>query len=260
LSSAKLFLVLSLAPAAVLWAVPLPVVNPGFETTVADGFTYEGNTYVTGNPLPDHTFTGGLGGSVFVGDSASGANTGGTANIFPWTGSSAGIVFDSRDYVPGQGPTEEGAYVSIGADQSGSLSQTITGTSFQPNTTYTLSVQLSDRRYTGGPFADNVTFPNTIQLSLAGNGSIELFSGVQTFTSPAPGSSSIATYVVTTGSTPEVDLPTGDLIINFRVSGFAGGAASQAVFDNVTLDAVPEPASLALLSFGAFGLLARRRA
>jgi len=240
--------------AAALHAVPLPVINAGFEGTVNQGFTYEGTTYVTGDPVPDHTFTDNFGANRFLGDSASGASTGGTADIFPWTASpGGGIVFDSRDYLPGQGPTQEGAYLSLGpATPILGLFQTLVGTTFAANTTYTLSAQLSDRRF-GGPPADNVTFPATIQLSLAG--SFELDQGTLVFTPPAPGSSSIATYTVQTDANP----PTGDVTIIFRASGYTGEAASQAVFDNVTLDAVPEPASAGLLCLGALGLLAQRR-
>jgi hypothetical protein len=250
-------------------ATALPINNPGFDAQSNSTFDYEGITYHSGDPIPDHTYTtediSGNGDNISaIGDSASGAlipssdpRFPATITIFGYTGSpGSGLVRDSRDYLPGQGPTGPGALISSGAgdNQLRGIFQTLTGTEFQPNTTYTFTAQVSDRRFGTG---DNVTLHSNIQLSLAGN--IEP-AGSFVFVPPPAGGTSLATFMLTTGAAGDPGTPTGDITLVIRAGGYAGGDASQSIFDNLTLDAspVPEPATT-VLSFAGVLLAAGRR-
>src|SRR4029079_16003377 len=110
----------------------------------------------------------------------------------------------------------------------------------QPNTTYTFTAEVSDRRF--GP-GDNVTFPSGGAVVPLGGG-VSLSGTVEppgtfTFTPPPPGGTSLAKFVFTTGPAGKPGDPTGDISIIMRAQGFAGGAATQVVFDNLLLTATP---------------------
>lgn len=247
---------------------PLTITNPEFNAPVASQFTYEGNSYTFGDPMPDHTYTteatisGNVNNQSGIGDSATGAQIPGAGvDTLGYTGS-PGTLFlrDSRDFLPGQGPTGSAGAISSGDANLRGIFQTLTGTAFQPNTTYTFTAEVSDRRFGTD---DNVTLHNTVQLSLAGGGTEVTTgpgAGTFTFAPPAPGSTSLATFTYTTA--PSGDPVVGeDITLILRAGGFAGGAVSQTIFDNLTLDAtpVPEPASLSLLGVAGVAALRRRR-
>ncbi len=279
LVAAATFVALSSATA---WAVQVPIINPGFDATVLNEFMYESVTYNAGDPIPDHVFTlediSGNGDEISaIGDSATGAQifqAGGVSpaavSIVGYTGSpGSGILHDTRDYLPGQGPTGPGALMSFADNNPRGIFQTLAA-EYQPNTTYTFTAEVSDRRFGAG---DNVSFPNGgstvptgIHLSLAGSLSGEQTTGVFTFAQPPAGGTSLATLVFTTGpaGSPTPSEPTGNITLVIRTQGFAGLAATQVVFDNLTLDAtpVPEPSGIALMALsmlGAVTVISRRR-
>ena len=234
----------------------LPVSNPGFDGTVTSTFTYDGVTYNPGDPVPDNVYTGGFGNNIQLADSRTGpAIPGATANIPGGYTSSGGGLLQATNNFPLGGPTGPGAYLSIGGGGTASLAQTLTGTSFLPNTTYTLTVQAFDRDTTASNGSDIVSFPTSVGIDLTAGGAP--VGGALAFTPPANGGGSTATVTFQTGPTA----PTGDLGFSIGISGFNGAAASQAVFDNVSITAapVPEPAALGLLALGGLGVLSRRR-
>lgn len=253
---------------------PLTITNPGFNAPVASTFSYEGNNYAPGDPMPDHTFTtestisGNVNNQSGIGDSATGAQIPGAGvDTLGYTGSpGTGFLRDSRDFVSGQGPDGSGALISSGDANLRGIFQTLAGTAFQDNTTYTFTAEVSDRRFGAG---DNVQLHDTIQLSLAG-GATEVTTGpgagTFTFARPAPGSTSLATFTYTTA--PSGDPIVGeDVTLILRAGGYTDNpndsfVIAQTLFDNLTLNAtpVPEPASLSLLGVAGLAVLRRRRA
>jgi len=129
---------------------------------------------------------------------------------------------------------------NVVAFSSGSLSQTLTGVSLQPNSSYTLTVAVGNRL---DGFTSNGQY--TIQLD-AGSTVLATVTGSNSSITPGTFMDVVLTY--TTGGT----VTPGDLAIVLSTSG------SQSNFDNVRL-AVPEPSSLSLMLVGlAFaGLLSR---
>ncbi len=271
--------VLMAAAVSVAEAVSLPIVNPGFDSTVlnAEGFIFEDVSYFQNDPMPDHTFTlediSGNGDEISaIGDSATGAQifTDPPTNAVPaavgivgYTGSpGSGVLRDSRDFLPGNGPTGPGAYISYADANPRGIFQTLVGTQFQPNTTYTFTAEVSDRRF--GP-EDNVAFPSGgtvvptgIHLSLAGSLGGEQTTGVFTFTQPPAGGTSLATLVFTTGpaGSPTPSEPMGDITLVIRTQGHNPGpltAATQVVFDNLMLDASPAGSPLTDADFDGDG-------
>lgn len=239
----------------------LPITKPGFSPmNVTNTFTFESVTYNSGDNLPAHLITTGFGNNQALLDSHSLVDTTGTAKINGYGISNnglGGVIRDARDFTAGNGPTGPAGYLSIDGTNvtASSIDQTLTGTVFQPFTQYTLTVTVFDRQFGAG---DQFSFPGKVTLFLTAAGT-NLTGGVQTLVNPAAGGNSNGSLVFTTGAVA----PTGDLGFRFRINQFTAGAgivASQAVFDDVAIDAVsvaPEPACLALLGFG--GILASRR-
>jgi len=123
--------------------------------------------------------------------------------------------------------------VTVAYSNGGTISQTLTGTSLIPNTTYTLSVQV------GHSFDGNVT---DYSIALwAGTTPLKTFSGnngvipIGTFANE--------TLSFTSGAEPA----SGDLRIVLTSAGKQGDFAHVGLTDT---PAVPEPSSLALLATG----------
>lgn len=116
------------------------------------------------------------------------------------------------------------------------------GVSFEPNSTYTLSVWVYDRLDTelsSGVFAR------------VDAGTTALTGATVDFTPPADGGKALYTWTYTTGATA----PEGQMYV---VVG-AGSGTGQANFDDVSLTVVPEPLTLALIVVGTGTCLRRRR-
>ena len=139
-----------------------------------------------------------------------------------------------------------GAGLIFGNNGAGQLSQTLTGTTLEANTTYTLTVAVGNRN----------------NLALPGYG-IELWAGATkvaseysitqggTGSDPADGTWSNVTATFTSGES----VVAGDLEIVLQSYG------TQVNYDNVSLDAtiIPEPATLGLVAaFGGTILFIRR--
>lgn len=235
---------------ATTWALPIAIVNSGFETDAAadsDGI----NGAVTGW---DPTGFGVRLAATFDPSAAGGAIFTGENNYFALQASSN----------PG-GP--------LGGVSFATGSQTVP-TTILANMRYTLSVEVAhDLRF---PFPSNVPSNDTyganfndgnpIVLSrlIATNGlGFAQIAGVTLASNTAAtvpgGESSLWTLVYETGDTPD-NLGSALAIQLFVQSNTAGGQQT-ALFDNVSLDvtAVPEPSTLALLGVGGAALVAFRR-
>lgn len=139
-----------------------------------------------------------------------------------------------------------GTVASINSNGSGHFMQTLAGVTLQPNTVYTLSIDVLDRDTSElwGPIfgIDVVGLPpaDMIDVGLyAGSLDVHL-GGVKSFIAPANGETSTLTRVITTGV--DVSATPGELIIAFTAAGATqqiGAITTQTYFDNVRLDAMP---------------------
>ena len=223
----------------------IPVPNGGFDV-------YQQGT---STPIGDNRFVNVFADGVPVYDATTGAPTGEFADVpagFVASGSNVGIK--RADAYLQETPGSQGAaYI---ANNGGSLSQTLTGTSLQPNTTYVLSVDVLDSSYA----VDGVTIgvAPTVALELTAAGSD--LGGILTYVPPGEGGRSTATLTFTTGADIS-GLPTGPLGIVISTSGTnPNTTVTQTLFDSVSLTAVPEPAGLGIvLAAGSVGLLRRGR-
>jgi hapalindole H/12-epi-hapalindole U/12-epi-fischerindole U synthase len=256
-------LVIAALSAATSWAgaAMIPLTNPGFETNGSG--TIIGTAMGSGIPgwVADATGVTLVGTeSVTVAEDPSPAigYTGG------YTGSQVGLFYWS-------GPSQ-----SVHASGTITATQTITGTPAQPETTYTLQVDIGYRDDGPGGYTDTLPIPETVEIEVLAGG-VELASPVRV--SPAPAYRNFVTYSVTytTGAT----VPSGDLaveILGTRANTTGSNVPSPPAtynpgnshlvlgeaflpFDNVRLDAtpLPEPSSLAAVVLGAVLPLTRRR-
>jgi hypothetical protein len=165
-----------------------------------------------------------------------------------------------RHDVEFQTPTGPMGFISSDAG-AGAFGQTLAGTTLQPNTTYVLTVDVSDRdtsSFTNG--TDIVAVAPDINAALFAGSTASEVPSVKSFTPPTNGGTSTFTVTATTG--PDVSGLPGDLILAFSASGSSVAGpivATQTYFDNVTFTIVPEPAALPLLLGSAAVVVGGRR-
>ncbi|ELS49150.1 PEP-CTERM putative exosortase interaction domain protein [Microcystis aeruginosa FACHB-905 = DIANCHI905] len=152
-------------------------------------------------------------------------------------------LLNNTFYNPGVGAPNGN---QIAYSNGGTISQTLTGTTLQADTKYTLSASVGRRRIV-------TNFPSSIY-------NIQLLAGTTVLASrndiiPNLGDFADVSFSYTTVGIGT--LPTGDLRIVLTSNG------SQVGFDNVTLDAspdIPEPSAiLGLLGFGLLGIASKLR-
>jgi hypothetical protein len=245
----------------------VPVVNPDFSAKInspSGGFTYEGNPYAVGSLIPDHSFVAGVTVDGVLGDSHTGTTitdangnpaSAGLAGYVGSPANNAGILYDTRDFLPGQGPTGPGAFITVPAAGPAAIYQVNSGGAYQPNTIYTFTVEVSDR---SAFTPDVISFPTSVDCSLMQDVT-EVTGEIQTFTAPPNGGTSVLTLTYTTGALP----PPGAIGFVLRASGIPSPAlaATQIVFDNVaiTSEPVPEPATISMMVLGGLMFTRRRR-
>lgn len=235
-------------------ATPISITNSGFDAFNASDYTFNGNPQTIGSPIPDSTFTLGFGNGVLLHN----ANPELTmdfavASALGWSG--LGVVQDSAS-LPINSTIGPGAWLGSNEGGSSSLAQTLTGIGLLPNTHYTLSVQVFDRDTSPYLDSDIIDLPPSILVQLKAGTTVL---GNATGLTPPNGGGTSWTLNYTS---PSSGVPTGNLQILIAVSGDSGNVASQAVFDNVTLDAVtvPEPMSLGTMALGLVLLIGGCRA
>jgi hypothetical protein len=151
----------------------------------------------------------------------------------------------------------QAAYVIAGGSTSpGAIAQDVTttdGSSWQPNTTYTLTLLMGQRLDEPASIGSMALVSGTLSGSTISNPVVEAANNNLTSTS---GNFTSYSIEFTTG----VAAPTGDLIIDLG-NLTSTGTANQVEFGDVQLTAnpVPEPAALSLLAIGGLGLLLKRR-
>jgi hypothetical protein len=156
----------------------------------------------------------------------------------PPTGWSGGGAFNpTTANFPGEAPEGQNTGYSNGSAISQTLSIVLAA-----NTTYALTVLVGDRLDTA--------FPGYHVQLLAGS---TILSECATCVTPLNGSFALVTVTYTTGAS--------DPLIGQALSIVLDSDGLQTNFDDVRLDAVPEPSSLALLSssFGAMAVAWSRR-
>ena len=227
----------SLALGAALHAAPIVVPNGDFEMDLANRTGGGALAQVNGAP-PNWTRT-----------LISQFSNGGTFS--PMTSESGDPPTSPSVYWANYDELEHGQLIAFTQGVS-VLSQTLSDT-YQAGYVYTLTVQVGDSYEGPSPVSDPVNNPDgrayAIQL-LAGT---DVVAEVFDTTFPVANNSILVPVVFDADQVPSaIGQP-----ITIAIRGYTGGSAT---FDNVTLDAVPEPAALSLLGLGALGLLRRRRA
>jgi hypothetical protein len=228
------------------WAVAIPVANGTFDYTSGAGVTNPNNTWTTG-----------LGAAVALNPSGT-ADTGLGWENDPLQGSGkvGMIVYPS---VFTTAPTGGTGYVNVKAGDalhadSGFMRQEITG-ALDPNTAYTLTVDLFERSTTALP--EKIW----IQLLTESGGAYTALGTFDDTTLVWASGVATATLTVNTDATVAAG---SDFYIRLGAQT-ASTSLQQINFDNVTLVAealsVPEPATLGLMGIGlaAIGFAKRRK-
>ncbi|MBD2601577.1 MAG: PEP-CTERM sorting domain-containing protein [Microcystis sp. M20BS1] len=219
---------LVIVPQGQVKAALLTVANNSFEApiiTAPQGFTN------------DNTITGWV--VTPTGSAQTGLLNPFQAQNFAFTN---GTTLNNTFYNPGVGAPNGN---QIAYSNGGTISQTLTGTTLQADTKYTLSASVGRRR---------------IVSTFSGLYNIQLYAGANLLASkndiiPNLGDFADVSFSYTTAGIGT--LPSGDLRIVLTSNG------SQVGFDNITLDAtpdIPEPSAiLGLLGFGLLGIASKLR-
>lgn len=190
------------------WAdTVIPIANPSFEITNPLTTSCGPGCAYNDGPIPDWTVIGGQSGTQML---------------------------NSTYY---SAPVPDGTLMAY--SNGSTISQTLSGVTLNPDSTYTLSVYIGDR-------LDNV--PSNYSFSLeAGSTILTTFSGYTGNITPGTWQQEFLTY--TTGDT----VPSGDITILLTSAG------TQTDFDDVSLTDppanTPEPGSVWMLGAGLLGLL-----
>lgn len=257
LTVAMLAAMTALTASSAMLAAPIAVVDPGFDAFVAGT--------MLSTPIADDrvlaNITGGLSNvplnraeNLFGGPTGELADTpvGWTTTTPTQTGR-----LQLNSAFPAGGGTVKG-FVNSTAN----ASQAFAGMGVLPNSTYTLTIEVSDARINDVLLGDYSVLPPTVEARLfAGGMSGTDLGGVVSFSPPGNGGTALYSRTVTTGAV----VPSGDLTIVLTAAGAVTGPGliviGTAYFDNTTLNVttIPEPAGLSLVGLAGMAMLLVRR-
>lgn len=222
----------SLALGAALQAAPIAVPNGDFEEDLA-GRTGSGAVAQVNGAPPSWTITG-------------------TAGTFsPATSTSGSPPTSPSNFWANYDFVEHGQLIAF-TQSIATISQTLSNT-YQAGQVYTLTVQVGDSYEGPSPVSDPVNNPDGLAYAIQLMAGSTVLASASDTVFPAANNSIFVPVVFDTADDPSaIGQP-----ITIAIRGYTGGSAT---FDNVTLDAVPEPAALSLLGLGVLGLLRRRSA